>query len=424
MKTLRLACFASVLASGLASGLVACGGGGGGYRYFNLDGGTGDGGQMQKGDGAAIADAGMCGAVGMICGGELPGCCAPATCLEGMCVGPNTCKGVGTMCVQGDVCCMGLVCNGADNLCEACGMAGKKCNANIDCCNGFECTQDGICQKPVMCKQPGIACAKTAECCNGVCNQAKGACAACGIPGVQCAVMEDCCNGLLCQNGSCKEPVMCKMAGAFCAQTGECCQGQGLICHQLQGTCASCGVLNSLCKVSADCCNGVPCTNGVCKQPVMCKANGSVCALNADCCGALCNGFDKLCAACGATVNANCASNSDCCGNQNWTCNLNTHKCQMPMVMCKAGGLACVATVECCKGLYCDGGKCTAAPICKAIGATCAKYSDCCEGDSMECTNTKCCIHKTYQDVAMIKCYATAECCPGQTCNLATGACQ
>lgn len=241
----------------------------------------------------------------------------------------------------------------------------------------------------------------------------------CHEAGLDCS--RPCCAPAVCRDGLCAMATTCKPANAACAPGDTCCNG--LVCNGLHARCEACGTVGGGCATSADCCGGLSCGHGAaCVKPQTCASDGQACAAGGDCCGGFCNGFDKICGSCGSSINANCQTNDDCCGNSNWTCNLDTHKCQQPMMGCKGQGKGCAHTVDCCQGLYCDAGQCTAAPMCKAIGAACGAYTDCCESVSMDCVATKCCIEKLYQDPSTIRCYADGDCCSGETC--VAGACQ
>jgi hypothetical protein len=236
-----------------------------------------------------------------------------------------------------------------------------------------------------------------------------------------------CCDGLSCQEGLCTPPAMCKSNGVPCAPGDTCCAG--LVCNGADQACEACGTVGHRCATVDDCCaaQGFMCdpNSNTCVAKMACKQDGVACNAGPDCCGNLCNGFTKVCGACGATVNAQCASSDDCCGAQGWTCNVGTNRCQQAMMGCKGQNAVCTNSAACCQGLYCDGGKCTNAPMCKPIAATCAVYSDCCEPDSMDCVGTKCCIEAMYQSMfnpVAVKCYANSDCCNTEKC--VAGSCQ
>src|SRR5262249_13048271 len=50
---------------------------------------------------------------------------------------------------------------------------------------------------------------------------------------------------------------------------------------------ATCSATGGGCTTSADCCNKLPCVNGVC-QPACAPSNGT-CTNNSDCCGGTCD---------------------------------------------------------------------------------------------------------------------------------------
>jgi hypothetical protein len=93
---------------------------------------------------------------------------------------------------------------------------------------------------------------------------------------------------------------------------------------------------------------------------------------------------------------------------------------------CRGSGGACGTSYDCCQGLYCQNGACTAAPSCGVIGAGCVDYTTCCESASMDCPVGRCCIEKLYQNMSgnMIRCWVDSDCCNGEICDQASGLCQ
>ncbi len=333
---------------------------GGGTFIPRKDGGA----DLAMSDGAGGGDGMMCHGLNQPCAN--PGdCCNGFSCVNSHCVQPNTCKNMGDGCTQADTCCNGLLCNSFDSTCEACGQNGARCTKNGDCCNGFACNlQTNFCQVSMNCSQNGANCNADNACCSGICNGLVGQCAACG-----------------------------STMNSQCTRDAECCTGQGWTCNLMTDRCW---------------------------MAPKCAGLGQACGGDQDCCNNLCNSFNLVCATCGSSVNSFCARDADCCVGQGWTCNLGTNHCQQGQ-MCGKQGAACVETVDCCQGYYCENSKCTNAPMCKVVGAQCVQYTDCCDAASLDCPSGICCIEKIYQDTTQIKCYKDADCCNAEKC--VAGAC-
>jgi hypothetical protein len=172
-----------------------------------------------------------------------------------------------------------------------CRLATNSCNSSCDCCSGNchadTCNQDNLgiprCTGP-QCVNSGGACSSSADCCNGnpcVPNPVDAGppftcypyqCVqACGT----CSNNADCCPGTNCVNGTCdpcgsgNPPGDGGSGGPTDGSTGLP-DGSGLppdggAPPPPDGGCASYG---QLCSTSADCCNGIPCTNGRCEFPL------------------------------------------------------------------------------------------------------------------------------------------------------------
>lgn len=175
-------------------------------------------------------------------------CCAPANCVDGMC----------------------------------CGDTGDGCKIDDDCCWLKDTCQGGKCTETASggtggggaggsstggsggaCTPAWNDCQKTAECCNGSCNE--GLC--CSSNGDGCASDDDCCfNSLKCVNKMCQTSgtggsggASCGIYFAPCQSTFECCTG--LTCK----TSYCCADTNEICGVDIDCCNlADTCKSGKC----------------------------------------------------------------------------------------------------------------------------------------------------------------
>lgn len=179
----------------------------------------------------------------------------------------------------------GSACRGAGAVCK---LATSSCNAENNCCAG------NVNQDPTVCQQDLLGIPR----CTGV-----GDCSDAGsMAGKDCATSADCC-GLPClpnadPNGS---PFVCGTTcvarGGSCTTDADCCAG--LPCELSSGsTSGVCGTVDQVdggvpeggvpeggpadagtdgptcslygqeCAGAADCCNGVPCTNGRCTIPL------------------------------------------------------------------------------------------------------------------------------------------------------------
>jgi len=205
-------------------------------------------------------DSDCCGSAGLPYGGP-----KPVTCDNGICRLATGCQ------PNGDVC----------------KLQTTSCNSRCDCCSGNcetmdTCKQDNVgvprCASP-QCVNPGSSCASSADCCNGapcvpnpggnppyVCYQS--ACVpSCG----SCTNNADCCPGESCVMAAGSTQGTCGPCGGPTGDGGTTTGDGGTTGLDGGGTSggdAGCALYGQICTTSAECCNGVPCTNGRCQAPV------------------------------------------------------------------------------------------------------------------------------------------------------------
>ncbi len=212
-------------------------------------------------------DGDCCGSAGLPGGSGKPVTCVitpPRT--VGVCRNPMGCK------PDGDVC----------------KLQTSSCNSSCDCCSGNCETQDTCKQDNVgvprcaaaQCVSAGGSCASSANCCGGapcVPNPVPGA-----SPPFVCSTTQcmPACAGCT-NNADCCPGTSCNVApGSTLGICGPCGGGGGGDAGPPPdagttptdgggaGSDAGCALYGQICQTSADCCNGVPCTNGRCQVPV------------------------------------------------------------------------------------------------------------------------------------------------------------
>ncbi len=212
-----------------------------------------------------------------------------------ICQPASGCKPVGDICAKDSDCCGGLPLN-------------NKPPAPPGVCNKTNPTDPfGVCANPSGCKPNGdicrlqtTQCNATDNCCSGnvqqydTCKQdnlgvprcSYGGDAGCTPVTGQCASSADCCNLNPCvpdgDGGMTCYPQTCVPVSGACTSDADCCPGGHCYIQggQSSGTCqpnttdagTDSGCTGSLywqtCTTAADCCNGVPCTNGRCEVPI------------------------------------------------------------------------------------------------------------------------------------------------------------
>jgi hypothetical protein len=185
----------------------------------------------------------------------------------------------------------GNSCTPAGGICR---LQEIECNANANCCAGNvlqlnTCKQDNLgiprcLAAEIDCTDPqnyvGQACASSADCCNLPCvpnpdGDPPFVCGgdSCVAAGGACTTTADCCRGLPCTilpgatSGICGGVITdggvpdSGVGGS--TGTGGTSSTGGMPTGGTGGTCSSYG---QACEMTSDCCNGVPCTNGFCRD--------------------------------------------------------------------------------------------------------------------------------------------------------------
>ena len=185
-------------------------------------------------------------------------------------------------------------------------------------------------------------------------------------------------------------PPACEPVGGACSADADCCDG--IPCTD--GTChvQICGSAGAVCGADSDCCAGNVCNGGVCGLPApVCSDPGQACGAGQPCCNGLCNeGFCPNVGGMGGggqclPVGDACGADADCCEGScfDGMC-VGTNQC-LPI---DAEG--CDPTSPCCDGAHCIFGLCWNDGVCKKPGAACDPDSDsCCWG--MACSDAGFC---------------------------------
>jgi hypothetical protein len=188
-----------------------------------------------------------------------------------------------------------VVCRPAGDLCKpGLGTIGGAmgCSTSAECCAGND-NSTASCQIdsngiPRCLVTPGLpdggctpvaagtSCASSADCCGQPClatgNPAKPyACGAtCEMQGTTCTANGDCCNGLPCALPAGSATGVC--GGTLLPDGGVSTDPPpgsdgGVIQPPDSGAGSNCALYGQTCMGNADCCSGVPCTNGTCHYP-------------------------------------------------------------------------------------------------------------------------------------------------------------
>jgi murein DD-endopeptidase MepM/ murein hydrolase activator NlpD len=217
-----------------------------------------------------------------------PGCamsrCAWYRCADGSwtCTEMSACTGMQYPAAA----CVTMPDAGVDgNMCQNGGAPnGESCTSAADCCEGLECSQDGVGER-TCCAGSATRCSSHAQCCGSMlCSS--GFCA-CVPEGQLCLNDSDCCDTLACVSGACRDCGSLGGTTASCATRSDCCYP--LNCQMSAGGGASqcCVSGGNRCQSDADCCGDMNCVTGRCA----CRGRGESCTNLLDCCGALlCNG--------------------------------------------------------------------------------------------------------------------------------------
>lgn len=263
--------------------------------------------------GAPPSGASFCndGVEGSLCG-DCNQCCSRLCAPYGP-TGVNVCQPASGCHVTGDFCRQDLDCCGHDGT----GLPG---DGHVTCEKAVG-ADLGICRNPLSCNPQGNVChyqnymcdgsSARANCCGGlgdkggVCQldtlgvpRCNGLGDTCRAAGETCASADDCCNDVPCTpdaEGVLRcfmpppgEPACVPSAGG-CTVNADCCPGGTCVrpVGSTMGTCGSttppplpdggtpdaggnppgCALYGQACDTGADCCNSVPCDQGICRVP-------------------------------------------------------------------------------------------------------------------------------------------------------------
>jgi hypothetical protein len=243
------------------------------------------------------------------------------SCPEG---GVRTCRNAGEACGDAHDCCEER-CERGVCLPPTCGAPGAACTARAECCSGLCEPVPGTPNRACLgyCKRAAEPCSRAQDCCSLACLG--GACAAgvCAKTGSDCTGDGDCCSGR-CVAARCQLDTLLS-----CRPSGEDCNSGGGV-----GCCATCNadqrcdlgagacrVIGAPCVTTGDCCRGACARVGqgplVCTAP--CIGEGAGCATTAECCAGSCSGAPATCRAQPATcslLGVDCATDAECCSGQ------------------------------------------------------------------------------------------------------------
>lgn len=260
---------------------------------------------------------------GMLCAGCGDCCsrlCAPGPSGVSICQPASGCHVTGDLCLKDTDCCGGdptsglpgagngncqidagakigictnpvnggaSACNPEGNVCHYLADPGYACSssaARSDCCGperpkSLMCKLDALgvprCLGVGECRASGDSCASAADCCDQVpcVPDAEGALrcltGACVPGGGSCTINGDCCPGGLCHRqpgstlGTCTTPGG-GGNGAGGASSGGASSGGASGTAGTPGNPGVCSEYGQICTQDSSCCNGVPCTNGIC----------------------------------------------------------------------------------------------------------------------------------------------------------------
>ncbi len=302
-------------------------------------------------------------------------CCAGIYCVNGTCGGsttgttPSGGLALGAQCTSSSQCTQtggSTVCanNGydGDGPLNCCRNEGGSCSGvgySADCCGGLYCVEGRCINNASTGLLPGERCSQT-----GQCSQASGAvsCAdngtgtlnCCRGRGGGCSADTQCCGNQWCQSGVCTDGTAASGGsiglGGQCSATSECNQDGGSVACADNGI-ASDGPLNccryegGACASGPGCCGGLECTGNVC-TPIGGTTGGTT---N----GATASGSVGLGGA--------CASDGECSNTGGETvCRDNGIASDGAYNCCRYQGGACGSDSNCCVGLLCLGGVCSA----------------------------------------------------------------
>ena len=247
-----------------------------------------------------------------------------------------------------------------ENECKSCIQENHTCTNSTDCCEGLNCL-DGTCKKP--CESYLGDCSNNSDCCSNCCRTNgecgfENECTNCVEEAHTCVNSSQCCYGLECLDGTCKEP--CKNYLGDCTENSDCCSD----CCRTNGECGfeneckACGEENQTCSVNSDCCSG-KCYNGVCKPTSCLDLNVTCSPTNNLCCSGCCNYYYPQ-------FSFVCLPENLCqtyCGDYGTYCKMNSDCCSNVCLGnstcgCIQYGYSCPGTGSCCPGYECKSGMC------------------------------------------------------------------
>jgi hypothetical protein len=224
----------------------------------------------------------LCKTDGDCCGanGSPPPVEGPVTCSKadpkqeyGRCDNGMSCREPGSICKPSNE-----SCSAENNCCEPNGAPNSSyCNSNPDNC----CRRDALgiprgllnandCAAPVA---PGTSCATSADCCGKPCvgDKCLGACV---NQDGKCTTHADCCSGLPCVIATGETEGIC--GGSFLPDGGVGTGGNDAGTPPADGGTSgdagtvppSCALYGQTCTSNGDCCDGVPCSSGVCRYVI------------------------------------------------------------------------------------------------------------------------------------------------------------
>jgi hypothetical protein len=220
-----------------------------------------------------VTDDDCCGSQALIDAG-IPTSGKPVACVSGICqqhmgCTPNgdVCKLQTTSCNANQDCCAGL--GNANTACRpdnvgvprcangTCDDGGGACATSADCCNGNPCVPNAGGNPPFVCN--GSACVA----CSGACTTSADCC-----PGTSCILPTGSTQGTCgpCGGGSSSGGTSSSGSGSSSGGTSS--SGGSSSGSSSGGPDAGCALYGQVCTTSAQCCSGVPCTNGRCIEQI------------------------------------------------------------------------------------------------------------------------------------------------------------
>lgn len=301
----------------------------------------------------------------------------------------NCCRNAGGNCSQDFYCCGGALC--INGVCGGSSSSGLRLGA--ECTSTSQCSQTG---GSVVCGDNGIPEDGGRNCCRNTSGSCSGDI--------------DCCATLYCVNGTCGGSNTTPTGnglrqGSECTSTSQCdqsagnivCADNGFVGDGALNCCANEGGPCTGADYSADCCGGLYCREGSCRQITR---DGRFVL------GAPCDTDDQCSQEGGAVA---CADNGIASDG--------------PLNCCRYRGGVCSGDSNCCEGLPCSNGVCGGSVAASggslALGAECSAESQCSQqGGAVTCADNgiasdgalNCC---RYQGGA---CFGGSSCCAGLEC--------